>query len=745
MSKMRRIKAKLAFILFALSMVFVALGGRVLYLKSVYGSEYETAARNQQVSKYDEIISPNRGSIVDRNNQALAISTTVYNIVLDVRVLVQYDMDIQEKTLNALATNLNLDYNTLKGYTVLDENGTPALDTSWKVLAKEQTKEVKEKLEAEGVKGVVFQKDTKRKYPTGVMASQVIGFVRDAMWGLEKQYNEEMSGVPGRSFITYNGTDGTLAQEIPAQDGNTIVTTLDYQIQQYAQQAADEIMEAYNAEYTASIVMDPNTAEVIAMAQTPTFDLNNPTDPLYIDDAAWEAMDEESQYEYLNKSWRNFCVSDTFEPGSIFKPVVVAAAIEQGLLKPSDTFYCGGVKHVGGWDIPCNLRSGHGNVTVQDVIAYSCNVGMMDIAEKMGPSIFYDAQLDFGVGSLTGIDLPAEAGNSPYLMYAEEDIHDSELATMSFGQSFSTTAIQAATYMCSLINGGNIMKPYIVSQIVDTDGNIVSETKPEVVRKVISKETSDIMRNMMVATVDYGTGKKAKIEGYTFGAKTGTAQQGVRANNEYALTYAAFLPVENPQYFVLTLAYKPESYADGVTTVAPMTKTLIENIIKYKNIEPDNLSEASEAAATDQTATVTLPDYTGSFLQAVLYDIDNNNLKYEIVGSGNTVVNQAPHGGTVVNEGTSIIIYVEKGEGETGSIVVPDVSGMSYTDAVDKITNAGLSAVIEGDEDGTAVKTDPAYGITVDEGAEITIYFEKVEEEETSDTTETPEGTENPS
>lgn len=740
MIKMRRIKARLAFILFVLAAVFTVLGGRVFYLKTVHGSQYETESRTQQISRYDEMISPNRGTIVDRNNQPLALSTTVYNIVMDSRVLqelgkTESGKKTQETTLSALSSVLNIDRSTLDEYL--------QLDTSWKVLAKKQPKEVKEQLESAGVKGVVFQKDTQRKYPSGVMASQVIGFIRgDTSMGLEKEYNTEMSGVPGRSFITYDGTEGAVNQEIPAQDGDTIVTTIDYQIQQFAQEAANQAMADYNAEYTAALVMNPNTGEIVAMAQTPTFDLNNPAKPIGIDDATWNAMDEKTQYEYLNKTWKNFSISDTYEPGSIFKPVVVAAALEQGIISPNSTYYCGGKKKVADREIACHLRSGHGQETLEDVIANSCNVGMMDIAEKMGASAMYNCQKDFGIGSLTGVDLPGETDASA-LMYSEDKIRSTELATMSFGQSFNTTTLQAATALCAVINGGNILKPYVVSRVLDENGAIVKEAKPEIIRKVISKETSDAVRKYMIATVDHGTGKKAKIEGYTIGGKTGTAQQGNRDKGIYTVSYAAFFPADNPQYLVLTVIHHPESYADGVTTAAPMIKGLMEKIIKYKNIEPD--TTVSNTSSSNEKKTVDVPDYTGNSLFDVLYDLDAHNLQYEIVGSGNSVVNQMPHGGTTVDEGSKVLIYVEKGEGETGNKVVPDVTGKTYSEAVKEITAAGLSAVTENeDESGVVVKTDPAHGITVDEGSEVKIYLGD-KQDETTDESKTDNTQENQS
>lgn len=728
-------KAKLTFILFILLTGFTGLGARVLYVKNVHGADYETAAKTQQVSRYDSIIAPNRGTITDRNNQALAVSTTVYNIVLDARVLVQYKPKEQEKTIKALSDTLEgIDYSTLKDYIAIDPTtGKPKLDTSWKVLAKKQSREVKESLEALNIKGVVYQKDTQRKYTSGSLAAQVIGFIRDTMWGLENEYNADMSGVAGRSFITYDGQNGAVNQEIPAQDGDTVVTTLDYTIQTYAEEAVKQSMEEYNPENAAAIVMDPNTGEILAMAAAPSFDPNNPAQPLALESQAfadmWENMDTKSQYEYLNGVWKNFNIASTFEPGSIFKPMVVAAALEEGIIKNDDTFYCGGFKQVADREISCHLTTGHGTLTVERVLADSCNVGMMDIAEKMGVSIFYKYQRDFGFGSLTGIDLPGEVSASS-LMYSEERIKSTELATMSFGQSFNTTALQAINAMAAVINGGKLMRPYIVSQVVDKNGNIVKETKPELIRKVISQETSDIVRKDLITTVESGTGKKAKIQGYTIGGKTGTAQQGNRADSKYTVSYIGFLPADDPQYIAITLIHKPETYADGVTTVSPIIKSLFEKIITYKSIEP---SYTVEAGTSKDEKKVVVEDYTNSKLFGVLTELEIKNLDYELVGSGNTVVNQVPHGGTEVLEGSKVIIYVEKGEGETGNVMIPTVKGLSKDEAVTALVDAGLEVVLKGDETGIVTNVSPKCGITVEEGSEVTITVSSKEEEQGSE------------
>ena len=342
-------------ILFAVSVIMALLIGKIAYLKIVKGEEYESAAKTQQTEDYDNTIKANRGSIVDRNNQAFAVSTRVYNLALDVRVLVSsYSAEEQEKTISTLAgiDYLGLDYATLKSYITVDSNGVPAADTHWKVLAKKLSREQKEEIEAMGLKGVVFGADTKRSYPLGTVASDVIGFIRgDSSWGLESQYDQVLSGVDGREFKTYDGSSSAVIQTIDAKDGQTVVTTLDYNIQQYAEQAVAQAVEDYSPEHAAVLVMNPQTGEVYAMAEYPSFNSNTPSDPttIYTSEefkGEWDAMTDEEQLNYLMESWKNFNISYTFEPGSIYKPMVVAAALEEGIISESDTFVCNGKKTV---------------------------------------------------------------------------------------------------------------------------------------------------------------------------------------------------------------------------------------------------------------------------------------------------------------------------------------------------------------------------------------------------------------
>lgn len=712
-----------------MTMAFALLIARIAYLKVVKGEEYENAAKTQQTKGYDTTIVANRGSIVDRNNQAFAVSTRVYDLALDVRVLVEYyDAEEQEKTISTLASidYLGLDYNTLKSYIVTDENGVPAADTHWKVLAKKLTREQKEEIEAMDLKGVVFGADTKRSYPLGTIGSDVIGFIRgDSSWGIENKYDSVLSGVNGREFKTYDGGSTAVVETIDAKDGATVVTTLDYNIQQYAEQAVAEAVAEYQPEHAAILVMNPNTGEVYAMADSPTFDSNTPSDPTTVNTSEefatqWAAMTDEEQLEYLTESWKNFNITNTFEPGSIYKPMVVAAALEEGIISENDTFVCNGSKTVYDREISCWQQSGHGTQTVEDVLANSCNVAMMDIGEKMGVSLFYKYQKDFGFGEKTGIDLPGEE-SAANLMFAENAIGPVELATMSFGQSFNCTAIQVLTAFSAVINGGNLMQPYVVSQIIDSDGEIIYEKTPTLVRKVISEETSNTVRKYLQAVIDTGTGKKAKIEGYAIGGKTGTAQQAIRANEQYTVTFVGFLPVDNPEIIAIAILDRPAGYTEGSTSAAPMLKGLLENIIKYLGIpKTEAVDENSEAAAN----TIVLDDLTQySTNDAIMY-LSMKGLNYQVVGEGSVVTSSVPHAGTEVAEDSTVIVYVTKGPNDDNMTQTPNVMGRTYDEAVGALMEAGLSPVVNGDENGVVVSQSPQKGEYVNNGSEVTITLE---------------------
>lgn len=740
-----RANGRFAFILFAFFAAFALMFGRVLYMKVVHGAEYEAAAKNQQINRYDITIPPNRGSILDRNNQVLAISTTVYNVALDslqlAEVAQQYPEE-QEKTLTTLCEYFpELDYNTLKQYvTVNPETGELYMNNHWKYLVKGIERSVKEELEAMNLKGVYFEKSSKRSYPLNSSACHLVGFTRgDAQWGLEGYYNSYMEGTPGRSFILYNGADSVVHQDYDAKDGDTIITTIDYNIQKIAEEVVAETAAEWSAKNVAAMVMDPYTGEVYAMAESHSFDLNNPneipeweTDTKYTEN--WDQLSSEEQLEYLNTMWKNFCVSDTYEPGSIFKPMLVAAALEEGVITPNSSFQCNGYTDIGGYRIKCHLVSGHGNINVEQIMAQSCNMGVIQIANLLGADKFYEYQREFGFGDYTGIDLPGEAAGQ---LHSKESIGPTELATMSFGQTFNCTSIQVIAAFSSLINGGNLVKPHVVSQIVDADGNVVLENDTEVVRRVISEKTSAYMRTALKATVENGLAKKLEIDGYSIGCKTGTAEQGSRTNDDlWTLSNMSYFPAENPKYIVFTVINQPSDYVEGVQTPTPMTKKLIEGIIKYDNLEPTQPVE--DEANLSQNKTVTVADYTDSVIFDVIGDLDGKELTYKVVGNGNTVVNQVPKGGTTVDVGSEVILYVQRSEEDTGTVSVPNVVGKNYEQAETTLTNAGFTVAFEGNQSGTVTAQDPKYGVSVAKGSEVMLTLEIPEKTDTStDTTGT--------
>ena len=742
--KARGIKAKqkFAFILFVFMAILTVLFGRVVYWKVAHGAEFETAAKNQQINRYDLVNAANRGSILDRNEQVLAVSTAVYNVVLDpLQLAEENDEKKTQQTFTTLCEYFpDLKYEDLQYHITLNpETNKINTPTHWKYLVKGVERSVKEELEAKKLLGVYFEQTSKRSYPLKTLACHLIGF--NNTWGLEGYYNDEMTGTPGRSFILYQGADKVTYQDYEAQDGNTIVTTLDYTIQQYAEQAVKETMETWPSQNVAAIVMNPNTGEIYAMAAADTFDLNDPDEPLKLETdetfrETWEAMTDEEKSEYLNSTWKNFCVSDTYEPGSVYKPLVVAAALEEGVITQNSTFYCGGKLTVADRDINCHLHSGHGTISVEEIMAQSCNPGIIQIAQKLGVEKFYKYQREFGFGEKTGIDLPGEEVG---ILHAESAIGPVELATSSFGQTFNCTSIQMATAFSALINGGNLVKPYLVSQIVDDDGSVIMEQSTEVVRKVISQKTSDYIRTALKATVDHGTGKKIAIPGYSIGCKTGTSEQGARDKKKWTLTHMAYFPAENPQYLVFSVIHLPEDYADGVQTTATMTKQLMENIIKYKNLEPTEATEETATLNSGKT-TVTMPDYVGSSTYHVTMDLDGKGLNYKVVGTGNTITNQVPKSGTKVEVGSEVILYVAKSESDSGTVKVPDVMGKTYSEAVKTLSDAGFEVVFNGEtSNSTVTAQDPKYGVSVEEGSKVTITLTK--REGSDETAEEPKKT----
>lgn len=697
----RGIMVRLVFLV-AIMIAAIAFSGlyRVWAIKLTKGEEYEAASINNQVNKVrDTVVNPNRGDILDRNMQTLAVGNTVYNIVLDVRLLAEQDAETQAETIEQINSILGIDKSEIEACLVKDAEGNPTKNTHYYVIAKKVDYEKGKAIEALGLSWLYNETDTKRTYTNTTLAAQVLGFIRgDSYHGLESQYNDEMLGTPGRIFRTYESDGSVVTQVQEPIKGNTLITTLDSTIQQYADDACKEAYNSYNAEYTSTIVMNPNTGEVYAMAQYPSFNSNDPMDLTDFESHPevkenWNDMSDEERSVYANKAWKNFNISETFEPGSIYKPIVVAMALEEGIITPTTTFVCNGGKQVADYYIKCHKTSGHGTLDVQGVLANSCNVGMMDIIEKMSPEVYLKYQHDFGFGSKTGIDLPSEV-DAASLMYDLEDLQTTQMATSSFGQGFNCTALQALNAFNACINGGKLMKPYVVSQIVDASGNIVKETSPTVVRQVISQETSDYLRKAMQAVVsNEGTGSKGIIQGYAIGGKTGTAEQGNRDDEEYTLSFVAYLSVDNPDIVVMAVIHKPEGYYDGSgISPVPMLRGIMENIIQYKAIAPTG--DSTQTDLDTESGNAQLSDYKGKSLKDTIQELIGLGLDFEMLSaSGDTVSSQYPEAGTSMEKGDKVLLNTET-TGSEELIAVPDVTGIDTESAKQMLEAVGFSCYV---------------------------------------------------
>ena len=693
---------RLMIVLFLFTLLIAIVGvGRVGYIK-LSGKEYEKQAIYQQLNKVqDKVISPNRGDIIDRNGDTLALGETVFNIILDVRLLVEQNADNQKKTIDSIVSILGVPETEIKELIALDSNGVPKEDSNYYVLRKKVSFAKGKAINDLKLNWLYAEQDTKRTYPGNSLAAQVIGFGNSL--GIEGAYNSYMTGVPGRTFRTYEEGGSVVTQRETPIKGDKVVTTLDSNIQKIAEKVCKEAYKEYEPEYTATMVMNPKTGEVYAMAQYPTFDLNDPMkitpltdDPEFAEQ--WKKMSEKEQSEYANKIWKNVFISETMEPGSIYKPVVVAMALEEGVITEDESFFCGGSLQVAEYTIHCHNRAGHGTLSLSGVLAQSCNVGMMRIITKVGAEKYLQYQHDFGFGEKSGIDLPNEV-DAEGLLYTLDRLNEAEMATSSFGQGFNCTPLQAMVAFGALINGGNVMQPYVVSRVLDGNNNIVFENTPKVVRNVISKSTSDYLRTSLEQVLTEGTGQQAVIKGYRIGGKTGTAQQGDRDLQRYGLSFIAYHSVEDPDIMAMTIIFKPKDYDDsgGEATPVPMMKELMESIIDYEAIPPDDESEAKDNTAQ---SSYTVKDYTNTKLKNTVQELINEGIDFEIIGSGDVITKQSPAAGTQLDgKPAKILFNISKSNEKVKLVPVPDVTGLTVDAAQKMLEESGFSFSVESDAD----------------------------------------------
>ena len=602
----KRMQKKLIVMFSVIAVLLTGLIGRLMYIEYTSGDKYEKIVLSQQ--EYDSQTIPyQRGDIVDSKGTVLATSIAVYNVILDCSVMTSKEEYI-EPTIQALVSCFeDLDSSTLYGY-AKDQK-----DSRYIVLKKKASYEeiqpfveMQEAADEKGkklnpnIKGVWFEKEYQREYPYGALASSIVGFTASGnvgVNGLEQYYNETLNGVDGREY-GYLNTDNNFEKTIKAaKNGNTVVSTIDSHIQSVVEQKIADFNEAYTgnfregepgASHVGVLIMNPNNGDVLAMANYPNYDLSNPRDlSAYYTQEEIDAMDEDTQMDALNKIWQNFCTTYTYEPGSTAKPFTVAAGLETGKVSTGDSFYCDGYEHVGGHDIHCVNRSGHGMETLEQTLMNSCNDAMMQISYRLGSDIFTKYQQIFGFGQRTGIDLPGEA-RTDSLIYTADNMGPVDLATNAFGQNFNTTMIQLATAYCSLVNGGSLYQPHVVKRITDEAGNTISEVSPTLLRETVSKSTSDALKQYMYSTVTGGTAVTAKVDGYSMGGKTGTAQKAGRDGVNYLVSFIGFAPVENPQLVIYCVVDEPNVAEQFHSTYAQnIVREILEEVLPYMNIYRD--------------------------------------------------------------------------------------------------------------------------------------------------------------
>ncbi len=568
-------KKRLLFVLTVFVLSLIVLSIRVGYIMLFKAEEYQSLAYEQQTR--DRLIAPKRGSILDRNGNGIAVTESVSAVSV-----IHAQIQDEEGTAKALSEILELDYEDV----LEDIKENVAL----KRIKSKVDNETAAQIRALELPGVMIDEDVERTYPYYTLAANVIGFVgkdNQGIIGLESKYEEYLKGEAGK-IMTLTDSRGRRVSDaeerVEPVDGENLVTSIDVVIQQYAEQEIAAAVEAKNAKSGIIIVMNPQNGEIYAMANYPTFDLN---EPFTINDeelaALWDTFTEEEKNEYLNQMWRNKAINDTYEPGSTFKIVTASTGLEEGVITPESTFNCSGSMVVGGRTIKCwRYPRTHGTQSFAEGVRNSCNPVFMSVAERIGSDTFYDYMIKFGFAEKTGIDLNGEASG---ILHKKDDIGPVELATMSFGQTFQITPIQLLRAAAAVVNGGTLVTPHFAIKTVDDNGFTVNTFEWSEGERVISEETSAEMREILESVVAEGTGNKAQVEGYRIGGKTATSQKLPRGSGKYIASFMAFAPADDPQVMALVLIDEPEGVYYGGTVAGPVMKDLLSNILPYLNIE----------------------------------------------------------------------------------------------------------------------------------------------------------------
>ena len=713
--------------LIVFTLIFTVLIGRLGYIQLIWGKELQQKAEGQWTRNL--AVYPKRGMIKDRNGNILAQSGSSETIAAR-----PSQIDDPKGVAQLLAPILDLDEDEL--YKKLSDKSS-----SFVWVKRQVSREVANQVREFGIKGIDFTEEPKRYYPNRELAAHVLGFTMKyaegedglkGQEGIELYYDKYLKGIPGKIVMETDARGREMPNNvdryIPPIDGLNVILTIDQVIQHFTEKAVEDAMEKYNAKKVYAIVMDPNTGEILAMANRPNFDPNEPP--------------RELGYEGMQDYVKNFAAKDSMDPGSTFKVVTAAAALDSGVMSLNSTFNCPGYRIIEGNErIRCHKAGGHGHQNFAEVMEHSCNPAFVDMALALGKNEFYNYIEAFGFGQKTGVDINGEAQG---ILIPREAVKNLDLARIGFGQSISVTPLQLIAATAAAINGGNYMRPYLAKALTETKidpetgeeyEKIVKTIEPQKIRQVISQDTSKKIAQILQGVVENGSGSNAYIPGYRVGGKTGTAQKygedGRIIQGRHIASFIGFAPADDPQVIVLFAVDEPQVAVDfGSVVAAPYVQMILKDTLPYLGVEPIFDEETAEL-----NKKVEVPDVIGKELGEAYAILDEAGLNYLSDNSGTIVKDQMPKPGAKVKVNTTVLLYAEgqssqddteeneeQGQPvEEGKVIVPDVINRSIREANNILVSEGLKLRIEGS--GLAVEQDPPAGTAVDPGTEVTVKF----------------------
>lgn len=613
---LKRMQRNLWIVFMVVCVLFVILIGRLAYIEYASGEKYERIILAQQ--QYDSQIIPyQRGDITDVRGTVLATSVDVYNVILDCKVL-NSNKDKIESTISYLGASFpQIDTNEIRG--ILADNPKKQYTVLAKKVSYEDMRNFVKLTEDEEtgskIAGIWFEKEYQRQYPYDSLAASLLGFTTSGnvgMGGVEMYYNKELNGTNGRDYGYVNSDNNVEGAVVEPENGNTVVTTIDVNIQTIVEREIKAFNRRYardgkpGSKHTAMLVMNPQDGSVLAMANYPTYNLNDPWSLKGVyKKSERKAMSDDEKMDALNKLWQNFCITTTYEPGSTFKPFTVAMGLETGRLSGNESYYCDGYEHIADYNVKCVNRNGHGMLDVRGALMKSCNDALMQMSYAIGSENFADYQRLFGFGQRTGIDLPGEPRTDSLVYDREQLRHTINMATNSFGQNFNTTMIQLGTAFCSIVNGGELYLPHVVDHICDDAGNVVRSFEPVVQKKTLSRETTTQMKDFLRSVVEAGTGAVAGVDGYDIGGKTGTAEKLPRGTGNYLVSFIGYVPQEEPQVVVYCVVDVPNVDDQAHSNYAQeIVHNVFQQILPYMGIEP-TVPVVQEETPAQESAPVT--------------------------------------------------------------------------------------------------------------------------------------------